>query len=677
MGTNSQKDKNFEEANSKVNELSTGHKPIPINVIIKVMKSICKIIIQIGKGRLGYGTGFFMKFKDTKKYLITNYHVISRDMNFENISIEIYNHKKFELNFNNRYIKYYPQPKDITIIEIQSADKIYKDIELLDYDLNYKKGYKIYENVDIFSIEHPLGENAACASGKIINIDNFEFDHDISTDNGSSGCPIILLNNNINSVQVIGIHKYADRLAKLNCGTFIGEIFEEDINNLNDIIIDCKPDRNIISNNINNASIDYNNNKNIIVNDYNIISNGHNDKDQDYSNIKYTNNNIDDGNNNYCIKTNNCLHIYDNKILAEIEIKKEDTDKRIRIINSFEENARYNPWLKINANMEEKNEDEIKQCEIRINDKLVPFNYFYIFKKKGIYKIKYHFNNNLTNASYMFYDCECLISINLTELNATEIKDIRNMFEKCRNLKSINLSNWNSKKLTNMDCLFSQCISLTNLDLSNFNTENVTYMSYMFSKCTSLKKVYLSNFDIQKVQRMTYMFELCRSLEKIELHNFNTQNVIDMSHMFYGCESLKDIVLGNFNNKKLIYMKSMFSGCKKLTNAVFWNFNTENVENMSFLFEGCKSLKYLDLSCFDTKNVKDTYCMFISCESLTYLNLTNFNTQSVFICNGMFDGCHCLKKENIITHDENIFNLFEENHHNLIQINNDNNYLIS
>ena len=139
-----------------------------------------------------------------------------------------------KLNFKNRKTKYLKKPKDIAMIEIKESDNIYKDIEFLDYDKNYiDRGYLIYKNVDIFSIEHPYGDDALCASGKIININEYEFDHDISTDNGSSGCPIILLNNNINLIQVIGIHKEGDYIKKLNGGTFIGEILNKELNNEN------------------------------------------------------------------------------------------------------------------------------------------------------------------------------------------------------------------------------------------------------------------------------------------------------------------------------------------------------------------------------------------------------------------------------------------------------------
>ena len=34
----------------------------------------------------------------------------------------------------------------------------YNDIEFLDYDLNYKRGYNNYKNAIIITIQHPLGK---------------------------------------------------------------------------------------------------------------------------------------------------------------------------------------------------------------------------------------------------------------------------------------------------------------------------------------------------------------------------------------------------------------------------------------------------------------------------------------------------------------------------------------
>ena len=204
------------------NEAMHGHPPIPTKSIIEAMKSICKISYYYDN-KPTCGTGFFMKYSASLKLLITNYHVIYPALINNNIQIEIWNNKKMTLNLKGRYIQFLDLPKDITAIEIKTEDEIYNDIQFLSYDLNYyHSGYNIYKDKDIFSIEHPLGQEAAAASGKIINIYNFEFDHDIDTDNGSSGSPIILLN----SMMVIGVHKNTDKY-KVNGGTFIGEIINE------------------------------------------------------------------------------------------------------------------------------------------------------------------------------------------------------------------------------------------------------------------------------------------------------------------------------------------------------------------------------------------------------------------------------------------------------------------
>ena len=52
------------------------------------------------------------------------------------------------------------------------------------------------------------------------------------------------------------------------------------------------------------------------------------------------------------------------------------------------------------------------------------------------------------------------------------------------------------------------------------------------------------------------------------------------------------------------------------------------------------------------------YGMFCKCHSLTNINLSNFNTQNVTDMSYMFRKCSSLKKENIITKDDKVFNQF-------------------
>ena len=173
------------------------------------------------------GTGFFMIINDIK-YLLTNYHVINKNLIDKIINIEIYNNKKIEIikNMNYRNIKFY-EYLDITIIEIKESDYIIKDIDFLDYDLNYIRGYEQYRNIDVFSLQY-TNKGIEVAMGKIIDIiDNYDFKHSIDTEYGASGSPIIIPN----TLKVIGIHKQSDKYEPINYGSFIGEIFKNNIYN--------------------------------------------------------------------------------------------------------------------------------------------------------------------------------------------------------------------------------------------------------------------------------------------------------------------------------------------------------------------------------------------------------------------------------------------------------------
>ena len=84
-------------------------------------------------------------------------------------------------------------------------------------------GYSQYINLDVISIGYPSGDELASGSGKIINIKDFEFEHNVSTEEGSLGSPIILLN----TLKIIGIHKFGDLQKYVNVVIFIAKILDE------------------------------------------------------------------------------------------------------------------------------------------------------------------------------------------------------------------------------------------------------------------------------------------------------------------------------------------------------------------------------------------------------------------------------------------------------------------
>ena len=196
---------------------------VDVSTANKVSKCVCKIIINEVEGTKA-GTGFFIIYKNLK-YLITCYHIINSEK--KNYKIEIYNKKEFNLELKNRLVLLLKEPFDISAFEINENDEFINYIDFLDYDLNYINGYDQYKDLEVYVLGYPKGLESVAESGVIKRINNFEFYHDINTEGGSSGSPILLFNIN----KVIGIHKQADIAKQLNVGTFINIIFEK----INDI----------------------------------------------------------------------------------------------------------------------------------------------------------------------------------------------------------------------------------------------------------------------------------------------------------------------------------------------------------------------------------------------------------------------------------------------------------
>lgn len=202
--------------------------------------SICKIEYVDKNNYLATGTGFFIKFKDPKDeqkykyFLMTCEHVIEKDMiNKGNYDITVkyfyegYN-ALISINKNERFVKEYKSnfDLDITIIEINPEEDNIPTMIFLEpnYDLNV---YNIDKLVGKFIAIHqyPLGCNQKYSEGKITYIEKKIFKHSSSTETGSSGSPVMLLN----KTEIIGIHSNGG-----NYGYFIYEIVE-DIKNIYEV----------------------------------------------------------------------------------------------------------------------------------------------------------------------------------------------------------------------------------------------------------------------------------------------------------------------------------------------------------------------------------------------------------------------------------------------------------
>ena len=138
-------------------------------------------------------------------------------------------------------------------------------------------------------------------------------------------------------------------------------------------------------------------------------------------------------------------------------------------------------------------------------------------------------------------------------------------------LKTLNVSNLDTSQVANMSNMFYACMGLTSLDLSNFDTSQVTNMSDMFGGCMGLTSLDVSKWNTSQVTNMSNMFNYCTSLTSLDVSNFNTSQVTTMDGMFIGCESLRGIKINDETsaNKLITQIKT------DLNKTATWNPETK------------------------------------------------------------------------------------------------------
>ena len=186
--------KKYYHKNIKYDEVDTLHASgIPESASDKLYNSIVRIELN-ENNKCQYGTGFFMKvnIKGNKyNFLCTNFHVIKKEFVESKKELNIFYGKKYDetqkkitLDINQRFIKCFDKPIDVTIIEIIDNDDIPEN-KFLFPDLNYKNGFNTYLNENFFLAGYPSSESFKkerhISSGKIIEINNFEFNHTLDT----------------------------------------------------------------------------------------------------------------------------------------------------------------------------------------------------------------------------------------------------------------------------------------------------------------------------------------------------------------------------------------------------------------------------------------------------------------------------------------------------------------
>ena len=208
-----------------------------------------------------------------------------------------------------------------------------------------------------------------------------------------------------------------------------------------------------------------------------------------------------------------------------------------------------------------------------------------------------------TSIKNLFRDCTNLISINLNNLDTSNVVDMSYMFFGCFNLETVDISKIKTSNVTNMHGMFTSCEKLTSLSLLNFDTSKVVDMQSMFYGCKNLKSIELTSFNTQNVTNFISMFHGCSSLESLNLGSFNTSNATNMYRMFYGCTNLKSIYVDPiWNTNKVTSSTEMFYNCKKLVGEIGTKYIESKIDKTYARIDKSGSLGYFKPSSLLKKN---------------------------------------------------------------------------
>ena len=257
--------------------------------------------------------------------------------------------------------------------------------------------------------------------------------------------------------------------------------------------------------------------------------------------------------------------------------------------------------------------------------------------------------SNVRDMYRMFINTHSLSSVDVSNFDTRQVKDMREMFYGT-GIEALDLSSFDTSQVTNMNGMFFLS-NLKQVNLANFDTSQVTDMGSMFSRA-NFTSIDVSSFDTSQVTNMSAMFDRAGEVSSLNLSNFDTSKVRDMRYMFNGLAELASLDVSSFDTTQVQNMASIFTGTQSLTNINLSSFDTSLVKNMDNMFEGI-GVSSLDVSTFDTSQVTSMTAMFRNAASITDLDLSNFNTSNVIGFSLMFAGMTNLVSLDLSSFDTN------------------------
>lgn len=152
--------------------------------------------------------------------------------------------------------------------------------------------------------------------------------------------------------------------------------------------------------------------------------------------------------------------------------------------------------------------------------------------------------SNMATMDYMFYDCQNLLELDLSNFNTSNVTSMFGLFSGCNVLEEVDLSSFDMQLVENVSSMFADCTKIKRLDLQHFYTPALATIHRMFSNCTNLEYLDIRNMSMgTSYYSINYLFHSCTSLQHLDMRSFDFRTIRTGTSAFYGVPANCEIIV--------------------------------------------------------------------------------------------------------------------------------------
>jgi len=232
------------------------------------------------------------------------------------------------------------------------------------------------------------------------------------------------------------------------------------------------------------------------------------------------------------------------------------------------------------------------------------FNHAGSTKSPLFWKFYIKSTKNVTEMTYMCYDCRGLKVISCPNFDTSKVTTFSYCFYQCNLLKSVPMT-MTTNIATDVGGLFNACYSLRKIPDLVFREDVAVNFSTTFASCYSLE-VFPTRMNTSKSTSLDNTFSSCYHLRKVP-EGFSSDNATTLNGTFLMAVNL--IELPNLNTSKVTNMNNVFNGARNLKKLPVFSDYTKVTAMNGFLTD---TIGIVEPYTLDLSTCLTTLTMFVS-----------------------------------------------------------------